>query len=313
MEKKISVIIPNYNGSDLLAKNLPSVVKNCPNCEIIVVDDASTDNSVNLIHKKFKKVKLVKIVKNVGFAKAVNIGAAGANGELVVLLNSDVSPRENFLQAATNHFKDKNLFAVALCDLSHEGSRVIPRGRGGASFKRGFINHFPAFIERGRTFWVSGGAGLFDRKKFLNLGGFDSIFAPFYWEDIDLSFKAWRSGFTCVFEPLSKVDHFHESGTIRKSRSRFFIKSVSYKNQFIFVWKNINDYFLIAQHILWQPYHIARAILRFDLAFFAGLTWAVFKIPDLIIDSSLTRPERSRRITHHPSLSEREVLKKFEE
>ena len=304
MEKKISVVIPNYNGKDLLLKNLPGVIKHCVGCEIILVDDASTDNSVNFIRKKFKKVKLVKIVKNVGFAKAVNIGVAKANGELVLLLNSDVSPRKNFLRVAANHFKDKNIFAVGLCDLSHEGSKIIPRGRGGARFRKGFINHFPAFIERDRTFWVSGGSGLFDRKKFLNLGGFDSIFAPFYWEDIDLSFKAWRSGFTCVFEPLSKVDHFHESGAIRKSRSHFFVKTVSYKNQFIFVWKNINDYILITRHILWLPYHFLRALIKLDIAFFAGFSWAIFTIRELIF--------RIDPATIFYKLTEREVLEKFE-
>ncbi len=68
MAQKVSVIIPNFNGRDLLARNIPQVVKHCKSCEIIVVDDASTDDSVIFIRKNFKKVKLVKLNKNQGFA-----------------------------------------------------------------------------------------------------------------------------------------------------------------------------------------------------------------------------------------------------
>src|SRR3989338_7282234 len=98
MEKRISVIIPNYNGKYLLEKNLPSVVKNCSGCDIIVVDDASTDGSVELLKHKFKKVRIVRLNKNIGFAAAANLGVEKAKSPLVLLLNSDVSPRQNFLK-----------------------------------------------------------------------------------------------------------------------------------------------------------------------------------------------------------------------
>ena len=306
MEKKISVVIPNYNGRDLLLKNLPSVIRHCFGCEIILVDDASEDDSVSLVRKKFKKVKVITLAKNVGFARAANLGVKKARGDLILLLNSDVSPKEGFLKPALNYFKKDplNTFAVGLCDLSHEDGKIIPRGRGGANFTKGFLKHYAAHPERGETLWVSGGSGLFDRQKFLNLGGFDVLFAPFYWEDIDLCFKAWRVGLTCLFEPLSKVDHFHESGAIKKSRSQFFVKTVSYKNQFIFVWKNINDYILIIQHILWLPYHFISALIKLDLAFFAGFFWAIFTIGELIL--------RYDPATIFYKLTEREVLEKFE-
>src|SRR3972149_4612484 len=98
MAQKISVVIPNFNGYDLLAKNLPSILKHCPNCQIVVVDDASTDDSVNFINKNFKKIKLIQLPKNKGFAHAANIGVKAADGNLVLLLNSDVVPRVNFLK-----------------------------------------------------------------------------------------------------------------------------------------------------------------------------------------------------------------------
>ena len=306
MENKISVIIPNYNGKDLLAKNLPKVISMCPGCQIIVVDDASQDGSQDFVKNKFKNITLVKMPKNVGFANAIAEGVKKAKHDLILLLNSDVAPQNNFLKPAVAHFNKSNsekLFAVALCDQSHEDNKVITRGRGGASFEKGFVNHFPMPVQKGQTLWVSGGSGLFDKKKFLELGGFDNVFVPFYWEDIDLSFRAWRAGFTCIFEPASKVDHFHREGAILKQKSPFFIKTVSYKNQFIFVWKNISDYLLVAQHILWLPYHFTKALLTLDIAFFTGFLWAISYLPRLIFDYSL--------FTIHYSLSDKEVLSKF--
>ena len=282
MEKRISVVIPNYNGKHLLKKNLPSVVKNCPGCEIIVVDDASTDGSVEFLKHKFKKVRIIRLNKNNGFATAANIGVEKAKLPLVLLLNSDVSPRQNFLKTALKHFSDEKLFAVGLLDYSHENGKIIVKGRGGIKFKRGFFSHFPAFIERGTTFWVSGGSGLFNRDKFLELGGFDTIFKPFYWEDIDLSFRAWKLGYSCIFEPLAKVDHYHEEGAITTQKSNFYILSTAYKNQFIFTWKNVSNYLWALEHLLWLPYHLLKAIISLNFPFITGLIWATLLLPNLI-------------------------------
>ncbi len=304
MAQKISVIIPNYNGKELLSKNLPIVIENCPNCEIIIVDDASTDDSLNFLQKNFKKIKLVIHDKNEGFAKSVNDGVNRASGELIVLLNSDVSPRPNFLKDALSHFMvDTELFAVGFADYSHEGDKIVIRGRGGVNFKKGFVAHFAVTPKAGETFWISGGSGLFSKKKFLELGGFDTNFAPFYWEDIDLAFRAWQKGYRCLFEPNAKVDHFHHEGAIKKSKSPFFIKSVSYKNQFIFVWKNISDVFFLIAHLLWLPYHFAKAAITFDVAFFAGFAWAIFQLPKLIFDYPV--------INGKFVLSDKEIIQKF--
>lgn len=300
--EKISIIIPNFNGAELLEKHLPAVVQYSHGSEIIVVDDGSQDSSTTLLHKKFKKVKVIRLRKNTGFANAANTGVKEAENKIVLLLNSDISPRKNYLRPALKYFKDKTTFAVGLEDQSHEGGRIIPRGRGSARFKRGFVEHFAAVVERGITFWTSGGSSLFDRGKFLKLGGFDIIYKPFYWEDIDLGFRAWKSGYKCYFEPLAKVDHYHEQGAIKKNATDFFIRTVSYKNQFLFVWKNVDNYYLAFLHLVWLPFHIVKAIMRSDLPFFYGLMLASLSLPNLI------------KTLHHNkfTISEQEVFNKFE-
>lgn len=321
MEAKVTVIIPNFNGRNLLAKNLPKVAKVCPNCQIIVVDDASEDDSVAFLKKNFKKIKVVENKKNLGFARSANIGAEVASGDFILFLNTDVSPQPNFLKMALAHFISKNsksLFAVGMADQSHGKGKIITRGRGGAKFKKGFLNHFAASPESGETLWVSGGSGLFDKGKFHQLGGFDSVFAPFYWEDIDLCWRARKSGLICLFDSGAKVDHYHEEGAIKKTYSPLYIKTVAYKNQFLFVWKNISNYFLVVQHLLWLPYHFTKALLRLDIAFFLGFVWAVFQIPKLIFDYSLFTnhldPQSEGRGSHGTvySLSDKEIINAFE-
>lgn len=305
MAQKISVIIPNYNGENLLKKNLPVVIKNCPDCEIIVVDDASTDDSVKILKENFQKVKVVALEKNRGFASAVNTGVKKAAGIYILLLNSDVAPREKFLEPLKNAFENnENLFAAAILDVSHEFGKKVEKGRGGAAFKKGFVNHYSLPISIGETLWVSGGSGLFDKSIFLKLGGMDRIYAPFYWEDIDLSYRARKLGYICLFEPSSIADHYHQEGAIKKHHTDFYIKTISYKNQFIFVWKNISDYLLLSQHLFWLPYHFINALINRDWAFYAGFFRASLQIPKLILNYQKTESEFT--------VSDKEIFKKFE-
>src|SRR5438105_2155159 len=106
----VSIIIPNWNGQSLLEKNLPSILlayKNKKNkiSEVIIVDDASSDSSVNYLKKNFdKEIKLVVHKINRGFAASVNTGVRSAKGEFVVLLNTDIIVSENFLETSLKDF-----------------------------------------------------------------------------------------------------------------------------------------------------------------------------------------------------------------
>lgn len=285
MEKKISVVIPNYNGEGLLRRNLPKIIKCLPNTQIIVVDDASTDSSAALIKKEFKRVILVELSKNLGFGGAVNKGVKASEGDLIVLLNSDVIPRENFLKPALKYFKKNDTFGVGFADASHEKGKIVTRGRGGASFRQGLFVHFALPPERDITLWVSGGSSIIDKKKFMEIGGFDEIYSPYYWEDIDLCYRAWKNGYKSYFEPQSVVDHYHEIGSIKTTQSSKKIKSIAYRNQFIFIWKNIQSESLAIQHLLFLPYYILKSIIAVDFPFLSGFFQALIKLPNLLFKS----------------------------
>lgn len=245
---KISVVIPNYNGEDLLLKNLPYVIKAKNNSknrilEIIIVDDASTDQSVDLIKKNFPEVKLIKHTKNRGFSSSVNTGVRTSKGELIALLNTDVIPEEDFLESVLGHFKDPQVFAVSLHEKGYGPAKGV--------FKDGFIQHEPLSESKKarNTFWVNGGSGVFRRNVWLKLGGMDEkLLNPFYWEDIDLCYRALKSGYGLLWEPRAKVLHQHES-TIGKLPLKHR-QRIQERNQLLFIWKDLNSKRFLKKHLM---------------------------------------------------------------
>lgn len=291
---KIDVIIPNYNGFLLLKNNLPKVLdafSSYKNSSIIIVDDGSSKEEflklkdyIDSEQKAIKlKIKLIRNEKNLGFSSTVNRGAFESSAELLVFLNSDVAPEKKFLEPILEDFeKDKNLFGVGCLDNSIEGDKVVLRGRGIGKWRRGFMIHYRGEINKRDTFWVSGGSSVVRRDLFVKLGGFDELYNPFYWEDIDLSYRAQKRGFNILFEDKSIVIHRHLEGTIKTNYSGFKVKTIAYRNQFIFIWKNITDLDLFLSHLVWLPYHSIKALLRFDFAYFYGFLAAFLKLPKIL-------------------------------
>lgn len=293
----LSVIIPNYNGEKLLKKNLLKVFDAVSgyrhwNIEIIIIDDCSTDNSlVEIQNAKIKsqnynlKFKSIANEGNLGFSSTINRGVEEASGEIVVLLNTDVVPEKEFLKPLLKHFSDPKVFAVGCMDKSVESGNVVLRGRGIGKWERGFFVHSRGEVDKTNTLWVNGGSGAFRKSIWERLGGFNELYNPFYWEDIDLSYRALKCGYKIVFEPKSIVVHEHEKGAIKKKFSSMQIKNISYRNQFIFIWKNTTDLDLQLLHLFWLPYHFIKAFIRADLAFFKGFSNAFIRLPQIIKSS----------------------------
>lgn len=299
----ISIVIPNYNGEELLKKNLPKVFEAIEglSSEVIVVDDGSTDQSVNFL--RTQKIKLLRNPKNLGFSSTVNKGVKEASGEIVVLLNTDVFPEKNFLEPLLKHFDDSEVFAVGCLDKSHESGKIILRGRGIGTWRRGFLVHAKGEVDKDNTLWVNGGSGAFRKSIWEKLEGLNELYNPFYWEDIDLSYRALKSGYKVLFEKKSIVHHEHQKGAIKKNYPEFKIKTIAFRNQFIFVWENATDLSLQLFHIIFLPYHFVKALISSDSAFFLGFLKAFVLLPK-IIKSSL-------RFQKQFIKSDREVTRNF--
>lgn len=279
---KVSIVIPNWNGEDLLTENLPQVIKAVERSEIIVVDDASTDNSVLFIHQNYPSVRVIKKRFHDGFASTVNEGVKQAKGDIVILLNTDVVPEKGFLEPLIRHFHNPNIFAVGCMDKSIEDRKIVLRGRGCAKWRRGFYIHWRGNVNQTDTAWVSGGSGAFRKSMFLNLGGMDKIFNPFYWEDIDLSYRAAQAGYLLKFESKSVVYHFHEKGKIKNVFSDGLIKQMAYRGQFIFTWKHLVGLKPWLEHIFWAPLYGFKAFLQGDRHYIVGYLSALLRLPSVI-------------------------------
>lgn len=283
---KVSIVIPNWNGKRLLKRNLPKVFKACQEWaktgwEIIVADDASTDDSVAFLKENYPQIKVVVHKKNQRFAAACNSGVKAATGKIVVLLNNDVSPELGFLKPLIRHFKDPEVFAVGCKEKDIKDGEIVHSGRGLGEFKRGFLVHWRAKDQnKADTLWATAGSMAVDREKWLNLGGMDTLFRPAYWEDIDLSWRARKKGWRVLFEPRSIVNHQHETTNILAFGKKQ-MKVYAYKNQFLFVWKNASLGLLI-QHLIWLPYHLVKATFSGDWLFWKGFLKALRQIPELI-------------------------------
>ena len=292
----ISIIIPNYNGEKLLGENIPKVIAAISDykkgrIEIIIPDDGSKDGSVEIIKhlittNKYKDIaiRLVENKTNKGFSGNVNSGVHVASGEVLLLLNTDVIPHKGFLEPLLVYFADEKVFGVGCVDESIEKGSIVLRGRGVGEWKRGFLVHRAGNVEKTNTLWVSGGSSAFRKSVWEKIGGLNELYNPFYWEDIDLSYRAQKAGYKILLEPKSRVVHEHEKGAIQSSQKPFKIRKIAFRNQFFFVWLNITDSMFLFSHICWVPFYILRTVLRGDGAFLFGFLEALLKLSDILKD-----------------------------
>jgi O-antigen biosynthesis protein len=284
-----SVVIPNWNGRDLLEKYLPSIetalAGNAEN-EIIVVDNGSSDGSATFLAQRFPRVKVVALPKNLGFGGGSNAGFRAAKNDVVVLLNSDMRVDTGFLQPLLDGFADTKVFAVS-CQIFFSDPTKLREETGltqgwwqdGSLRVRhraddGVVDLYPCF-------YGGGGSCAFDRHKFLELGGFDSLLAPFYLEDTDLGYMAWKRGWKVLYQPRSIVYHEHR-GTIGKHFSTEQIQAVLKKNFILFAWKNIHEGRKLIAHFFFTWSGAVIGVLFGDepgRANFTGLWRAFVQLP----------------------------------
>jgi GT2 family glycosyltransferase len=274
----ISVIIPVYKNKEQLIENLKHNLRFLRECEVIVVnDDPETDLKEDL--KTLNQVVLIENEANIGFGESVNKGVGKASYKYVMLLNSDVRLRDNSFITVIDDFKsDDSLFAVSFAQ--QDKNEVV--GKNSIYWEKGFFKHRPApDLKQGPNAWAEGGSSVIDKEKFMKLGGFDPLFSPFYWEDIDLSYRALKVKYKIIFSPKVMVDHRHES-TIGKYYSQEAVKTVAFRNQLVFIWKNITDLSLVLNHILFLIPTLMLFLIKGEFSFVKGFFIAVSKIPAII-------------------------------
>lgn len=277
--QNVSIIIPSYNGKDLLRKNLPYLLKAVrPDDEIIVVDDGGTDSSVEYIKNTYPDIRVTRLEKNQGFSAACNRGAQESKNDLIYFLNNDIEVTQNVLNPLLAHFQEDNMFAVKSREIT-PGSEVIDFDmlihvdfRFGVFWYR--YEKVPPLKNAVPILFADGGHTMFNKEKFLSLGGFDELYCPAYWEDWDISYRARKMGYEIIYEPQSEVYH-NPKTTFGKLFTEEDIRIIQWRNHFLFIWKNIFSRWFLVKHIFFLPLEIALSPFIgkgfFNKAFFRAL------------------------------------------
>jgi len=276
--EKVTIIIVNWDGKHLLAECLPTVIEavkhdGC-NHEVLVVDNGSTDGSVDFIHHNFASVRVLRLDRNYGFIGGNNRGVAAVQSDIVVLLNNDMAVDRGFLRPLLEGFRDPSVFAVtSQIFFADPQRRREETGKTRARFENGAfylwhddIRQNDEAQDRIPVFWAGGGSCAIRRERYLEIGGLDSLYRPFYVEDADISYQAWKRGWKCLLAPSSRVIHKHRSTT----KAKFgldFVENTIRKNQYLFIWKNVTDIAMLFEHVVNLPRIHSRSMLQSTAAF----------------------------------------------
>jgi GT2 family glycosyltransferase len=210
----VSVVVPNYNGDRFLRDCLESLEKQTyARVECLVVDDASTDSSPNLVERDFSGMRLIRLERNRGFAHAANTGMRAAKGEIVALLNNDAAAAEDWVaQIVAGLDRHPEAGSIACKMVVWDRPNVINSAgdvflRAGVPDSRGVWQVDEGQYEREEeVFGASGGACAYRRSMLDEIGLFDERFFM-YCEDVDLAFRAQLRGYSCVYVPGAVVRH----------------------------------------------------------------------------------------------------------
>lgn len=305
---EVSFVIPCFNGKELFKKYLPPLLKEVrrDRDEVIIVDDCSTDDTVQFLRQNYPFIKVIESAKNRGVAHTINTGFLAARHDYVCLLNSDVLVEEGFLKPLLEHFNNDDVFAVSSLQL-HPPAYLPQHTVLSADFKFGMFLYkygeiMPDFKGAVPLLFCHGTCTVYDKKKFFSLGGLDTMFSPFYWEDFDICFRAWERGWKCLCESASRFRH-EQSATIFKKYSPFFIQTTHWKNRFLFMWKNIMSMRYIIGHLVFLVPELVLFPILGKPQFTVGFFKALRQLPEVM--------RRRREVRGKYVLTDREVIAKF--
>jgi GT2 family glycosyltransferase len=210
---RATVVIPTFNGRTILAEALESLERQTVDHDVVVVDNASTDGTTELLAKRFPAVRVVRLDENLGFGRAVNRGVAAVETDVVVLLNNDTVCEPEFLERLVEPLSEDGVGMVAGVLLQHERPSLVDSA--GIELDT-TLRSWDAFWNRPADELTGapdpvgpcGGAAAYRTAVYREAGGFDDVFFA-YWEDVDLALRIRLAGHGCRRAPRARALHKH--------------------------------------------------------------------------------------------------------
>ena len=282
-----SVVLPNYNGRELLEKNLPALHEaltraNLP-YEVIVSDDCSTDDSVEYLKYAYPAVKIVSTSKNSGFATACNAGIAEAQYSYTCIVNTDVTFDPNYFKNVMDYFANPKLFAIKgdiinyrdrpgdILNIEKEVAVYLKHGlfKIKSAENRKAVNYDHILVLLGCCFVCR-------TDLIKTVGGYDERFSPYYWEDLDLALTVVEKGYDLAYAPDCIV--YHQIGsTIKKTQSDIKIRLISNRNKFLLTWKHLDSPTRWSIHIFFVIASLCLRWVILDWRYYVALAYALVR------------------------------------
>tara|TARA_B100000745_G_scaffold296873_1_gene242928 strand:+ start:409 stop:1422 length:1014 start_codon:yes stop_codon:yes gene_type:complete len=316
----VSIIIPNYNGGDLLYNCIDSIYKNISikDFEIIVVDNGSTDNSINRVKSNFQNVEIISSNSNLGYSGGCNLGATHASGKYLLFLNNDTEHSNEWIEKLVYFLDSNSKIAAVQPKILNIHNKKLFDYAGGAG---GFIDKFCFPFVQGRIFhtleedhnqynnpsrifWASGAAFMIRSNIFKTLEGFDKVYFA-YMEEIDLCWRAQAMGYKIYSVPDSFVYHYGKQ-TIKENT----IKShyLNHRNSWILFFKNsftFNYGILIIQRLVLDWMALAYSVMTLDIRRFFAILFAQIWI--LFFSGKIIKIRRNNQITQLDNIYDKSI------
>lgn len=308
----VSIVIPNWNGKQFLSPCLDSLLaQTYRNFEILIVDNGSTDGSLDLLKQHYPQIKVIALPHNTGFSFAVNRGIEAGAGEYIALINNDTKVDELWLEKMVLTIKsDADIGSVACKMLSYDDPTIFDGA--GDGLRLGML---PARIGHGEkdigqfnspryVLGACGGAALYRKSMLDEIGLFDEDFFA-YLEDVDLGLRAQSAGYKCLYTPEAIIYHLG-CGTTGSGYNKLVVR-LSCRNNISMIVKNIPLGLLfefLPYIVFWQAYYLAAVVIRGGsiFAWLKGVSEALFLLPKMLTKRQL--------ITHQRKISS-ETLKEL--
>jgi GT2 family glycosyltransferase len=299
----VSIIIVNYNGLKYCNDCFRSLRElSYPNYEVLMVDNFSTDGSVDYINHNFPEVKIIKLEKNLGFAKANNIGANNAKGDYLFFVNQDTVLDRNCLSELVQRMQSDPAIGICGCKIMYWNEKNVINSTGLIANKICFVWDRGSFeLDQGQyddqneVLSVCGAAMLIRKDLFLDLGGFDVKYFMYY-EDLDLGIRAWLFGSKVVYVPEAIVYHkmqydhanqYHFQYIDHRNRLRAILKAFSLRNLFWMLARSL--LYDLKCIMLWLKLK-EPTLIKYRLL---ALLWNLRMLPNTIIERRKVQNERT--------------------